>query len=160
MPIQTKSDMFERELQKLYHAEIEILDLHRDLSEAAASQEVTELFAGHKDDTVQQIHRIEDIFEVLGKDPKEQGSPIMEGLIAEKDGFVNEVENDDLRDLDVIGVGTINERIEITLLDRLLLLATELDLPIEVRDNLQQNRNEAEAALQKMQEFIEEKRTV
>ncbi len=61
MTIRTQRDMFERELQKLYHAEVEILDLHGDLSEAATSEEVSNLFRGHKEDTVAQIHRIESI---------------------------------------------------------------------------------------------------
>ncbi len=160
MTIRTKSDMFERELRKLYHAEIEILDLHGDLSAAAASGEVTELFAAHRRDTVEQIHRIEAVFDRLDWEPHERGSPIMEGLIAEKDGLVDEVRNDDLRDLDAIGIGMINERIEITLLDRLLLLAADLDLPAEVVDDLERNRREAETALRRMQEFLDRKRTL
>ncbi|SEH13094.1 Ferritin-like metal-binding protein YciE [Natronorubrum sediminis] len=158
MSITTESDMFERELQKLYHAEIEILDLNGDLAEAAASREVEALFAGHREDTVTQVTRIEEIFELLDEDPTERGSPIMEGLLAEKDEFVHEVEPDDLRDLDAIGIGTINERIEITLLDRLLLLAENLEAPQQVVDRLEKNRSEAEAALEKMQAFLEERR--
>lgn len=158
MSIKTESDMFERELQKLYHAEVEILDLHGDLSGAASSEVVRELFAGHREDTVIQINRIEEIFELLDKPPEERGSPIMEGLLAEKDEFISEVENDDLRDLDAIGIGMINERIEITLLDRLILLGERLDLPGPVVDKLKQNRNEAKRALQKMQAYIERKR--
>ncbi|WP_245242801.1 DUF892 family protein [Natronococcus sp. JC468] len=150
--------MFERELQKLYHAEVEILDLNGDLSEAAASEEISELFADHRKDTVTQIDRIEEIFETVDRPQKERGSPIMEGLLAEKDEFVSEVEDGDLRDLDVIGVGTINERIEITLLDRLILLAESLDLPASVVERLEQNRSEAEAALRKMQGYLDEKR--
>lgn len=53
----------------------------------------------------------------------------MEGLLAEKDQFVVEVKDDDLRDLDVISIGMINERLEITLRDRLILSADELGLP-------------------------------
>ena len=158
MSIRTEADMFERELQKLYHAEVEILDLHGDLAEAAASDEVSELFAGHREDTVAQITRIEEIFELLEEPANERGSPIMEGLLAEKDEFVSEVERDDLRDLDAIGIGTINERIEITLLDRLLLLADALDHPESVVNRLERNRSEAEAALQNMLEYVERRR--
>lgn len=155
MTIETKRDMFERELQKLYHAELEILDLHSDLSEAAGSQTISELFASHHEDTVAQITRIEDIFERLGHEPTERGSAIMEGLLAEKDEFINEVEDDDLRDLDVLSIGMINERLELTLLDRLLLLADDLDLPAEIGQALGTNRTEAASALQRMQDIIE-----
>lgn len=155
MTIETKRDMFERELQKLYHAELEILDLHGDLSVAAGSQAISEIFASHQDDTVAQIHRIESVFERLGQEPTERGSAIMEGLLAEKDEFINEVEDDELRDLDVLSVGMINERLELTLLDRLLLLAEDLDLPEEIEHALGTNRTEAANALQQMQSVIE-----
>jgi ferritin-like metal-binding protein YciE len=153
MTIETKREMFDRELQKLYHAELEILDLHGDLAAAAGSEEVSATFQGHEDDTVAQIHRIESIFDQLGQEPREQGSALMEGLLAEKDEFIGEVADDDLRDLDVISIGMINERIEITLLDRLLLLADDLGLPEDVTAALTQNRDEAKTALERMQAF-------
>jgi ferritin-like metal-binding protein YciE len=159
MTIETTREMFDRELQKLYHAELEILDLHGDLAAAAASPAVTDIFEGHRDDTVTQINRIEAIFERLGHEPTERGSAIMEGLLAEKDEFVNEVMDDDLRDLDVISIGMINERLELTLLDRLLLLADDLDLPDEIGTHLGQNRTEAATALGKMQDVLERRRS-
>lgn len=158
MSITSKRELFDRELRKLYHAEIEILDLHSDLSDAAASDEVRAIFDGHEGDTVDQIDRIEEIFAVLDMEPREQGSPIMEGLLAEKDQFVAEVEDDNLRDLDVISIGMINERLEITLLDRLLLLVEELGLPESTAENLEANRSEAQAALERMQQFLEDRR--
>ena len=158
MSITTKRELFDRELRKLYHAEIEILDLHSDLSDAAVSEEVRAIFGGHEGDTVDQIDRIEDIFAVLDMEPREQGSPIMEGLLAEKDQFVAEVEDDDLRDLDVISIGMINERLEITLLDRLLLLAEEIGLSEPTAEKLEANRSEAQAALERMQQFLEDRR--
>jgi ferritin-like metal-binding protein YciE len=159
MTIETPREMFDRELQKLYHAELEILDLHGDLAAAAASPAISEIFEGHQDDTVTQITRIEAIFEQLGHEPEARGSAIMEGLLAEKDEFVNEVMDDDLRDLDVISIGMINERLELTLLDRLLLLADDLDLPDEIRTHLGQNRTEAATALGKMQDVLEQRRS-
>lgn len=158
MSIDTNREMFERELRKLYHAEIEILDLHGDLSVAAASEDVSDIFGGHEEDTVDQITRIEGIFEALDLEPRERGSPIMEGLLAEKDEFVAEVRDDDLRDFDAISIGMINERLEITLLDRLILLADELDLPEPAVSNLERNRGEARAALERMQRFLDDRR--
>lgn len=156
MSIDTKREMFERELQKLYHAEIEILDLHSDLSAAASSDDVRDIFGGHEGDTVEQIDRIEEIFAVLDLEPRERASQIMEGLVAEKDEFVAEVTDDELRDLDVVSIGMINERLEITLLDRLIMLADELGLPDPTTEYLEQNRGEARAALERMQRFLDQ----
>jgi ferritin-like metal-binding protein YciE len=158
MSITTRWEMFERELQKLYHAEIEILGLHGDLAAAAASDEVRDIFDRHETDTVEQIDRIEAMFEALDLEPRERGSPIMEGLLAEKDEFVAEVDTDDLRDLDAISIGMINERLEITLLDRLIVLGDELDVPQSVVEYLEANRDEAQDALGRMQQFLETRR--
>ncbi len=155
MSIETRAEMFRRELRKLYHAELEILDLHRELAAAAASEEVVALFADHRADTTDQITRIEGMFETIGAEPDPRASPIMEGLIAEKDEFVAEVEGDDLRDSDAIALGTINERIEITLLDRLIILATHLDYPDRLVAALETNRAEAESALAEMRAVAE-----
>ncbi|ELZ32905.1 DUF892 family protein [Halorubrum tebenquichense] len=158
MSITSKRELFDRELQKLYHAEIEILDLHSDLAAAAASDEVRAIFGSHEGDTVDQIDRIEAIFAALDMEPREQGSPIMEGLLAEKYQFILDVEDDDLRDLDVISIGMINERLEITLLDRLILLAGELGLPESAISDLKENRAEAQIALEQMQQFLDDRR--
>jgi ferritin-like metal-binding protein YciE len=159
MTLTTKRDLFERELGKLYHAEHEILELHADLADAATSDEVCDLFSGHREDTITQIHRIEAIFEAIDADPEQHGSSLMEGLLAEKDEFVSDVRNDDLHDIGVIRIGTLNERIEITVLDELLLLAAELDFPGEVTEHLDANRSEASDALSGMQTFFERERT-
>ncbi|MXV62696.1 DUF892 family protein [Natronorubrum sp. JWXQ-INN-674] len=154
----TPTDTFERELGKLYHAELEILDLHADLAEAAASEDVKTLFTDHEADTVEQIHRIERIFEELGEEPHAAGSPVMEGILAEKDQIVSTNAPPDLRDLDVLSTGMMNERFEITVLDRLLLVASELDLPDEIATGLEANRQEAKAALTEMEAIVERRR--
>ena len=157
MTIKTEQDMFERDLRKLYHAEVEILDLHSDLAAAATSEDVVALFGGHEGDTVEQIDRIETIFAVLDLEPREESSQIMEGLTAEKDESIAAVTDERLQDIDVVSIGLINERLEITLLDRLLLLADDLDLPDPIRPHLQKNRAEAQAALDWMQQFLDER---
>lgn len=149
------ADVFDRELRKLYHAELEILELHGDLAAAAASDDVAALFDGHRADTVEQIHRIERVFEHRGEEPAAEDSPIMVGILAEKDALVDAAATDDLRDLDVVSTGMINERFEITILDRLLLLAAELELPSEIVTALETNRREANAALSRMEAFVE-----
>jgi ferritin-like metal-binding protein YciE len=85
MSITSKRELFDRELQKLYNAEIEILDLHSGLAAAAASDVVRAIFSGHEGDTVDQIDRIKAIFATLDMEPREQDNPIMEGLLAKKD---------------------------------------------------------------------------
>lgn len=151
--------MFERELRKLYHAELEILELHADLAAAAATEDVASLFTGHEADTVEQIHRIESIFAHLDTEPAAEASPIMEGIVAEKDGVVGGDAPADLRDLDVLTTGMLNERFEITVLDRLVLLATDLELPPAIVRDLEANRREAKAALSEMEAIVERRRT-
>ncbi|EMA39829.1 DUF892 family protein [Halobiforma nitratireducens] len=158
MTTTTPTETFERELRKLYHAELEILDLHADLADAAASDDVEALFADHEAETVEQIHRLERIFEELNEKPRAEGSPVMEGILAEKDEIVSTDAPPALRDLDVLSTGMMNERFEITVLDRLLLLATDLDLPEDISTELAANRQEAKAALTEMEAIVERRR--
>lgn len=155
----TAAEMFERELRKLYHAELENLDLHGDLAAAAASDEVEALFTGHEEETVEQINRIERIFEELGTEPQAEGNPVMEGILAEKNALISTDSPADLRDLDVLRTGMMNERFEITVLDQLLLLGAELDLATSIGIRLEANRREAKAALTEMEAIVERRRT-
>lgn len=155
----TAAEMFERELRKLYHAELEILDLHGDLAAAAASDEVEALFTGHEEETVEQINRIERIFEKLGTEPQAEGNPVMEGILAEKNALISTDSPADLRDLDVLRTGMMNERFEITVLDQLLLLGAELDLATSIGIRSEANRREAKAALTEMEAIVERRRT-
>jgi ferritin-like metal-binding protein YciE len=154
----TRTDMFERELRKLYHAELEILDLHADLAEAAASEDVQALFTDHEEDTVEPIHRLEQIFGELGEEPQAAGSPVMEGILAEKDEIVSTDAPSTLRDLDILTTGMLNERFEITVLDRLLLLASDMGLPDDIATDLATNRQGAKAALTEMEAIVERRR--
>jgi len=85
------------------------------------------------------ISCIEGKFEVSDRKPCERGSPIMEGLLAEKDGLVT------------ISIGLINEALDITLLVWLIMLAAELSLPKSRVVNLERNRSESQTALERMQ---------
>jgi len=156
--ITSKRELFDREFRKLYHVKIEILDPHSDLAGSAVNDEALTIFGGHEGDTVDQIDRIEEIFAPLDVESREWRSQIIERLIAEIDQFVLETENDELRDLDVINIGMINERLEITLLDRLILLADELGLPAPTVPNLEANREEAQKVLRRMQQYLEDRR--
>lgn len=84
--------------------------------------------------------------------------PVMEGILAEKDDLVSPEATDALRDLDVLSTGMMNERFEITVLDQLLLLATDLDFSPEILTGLEANRREAKAALTEMKAIIERRR--
>ena len=154
----TSEHLFERELRKLYHAELEILDLHAELAAAAATNEVEALFTGHEADTVDQIDRIEQIFPVLEAEPTVEASPIMEGILAEKNEMHSTEAPDHLRDLGVLSTGMMNERFEITVLDHLLLLAEQIEMPHGVRCDLATNREEAKAALSAMEAIVERRR--
>jgi hypothetical protein len=52
----------------------------------------------------------------------------------------------------------LNERFEITVLDRLLLLAADMGLPEEIAMGLTTNRQESKAALTGMEAIVERRR--
>jgi ferritin-like metal-binding protein YciE len=98
------------------------------------------------------------MFDALDEAPRARGSPVMEGILAEKNEIVSTDAPSALRDLDVLSTGMLNERFEITVLDRLLVLAAEVNLPHEITMELGANRQEAKAALTKMEAIVERRR--
>lgn len=78
----------------------------------------------------------------------------MEGLLDEQQRQFGEIRNADVANVAVIAFGSINERIEISLLDALLSLADDLDMGDDVTDPLQTNKEEAGDTLETLTSMV------
>lgn len=141
--VEAPRDLFEYELQVLYHMEHEIVDLHEHLTNEAESEELQDLFSSHEEESRDQIERIEQVFETIDADPEQRGSPLMEGLLDESQRQFGEIRNAEVANVAVIELGSINERIEISILDTLLSLADDLGMGEDITEPLQTNKEEA-----------------
>jgi hypothetical protein len=71
--IKSMEDLYLHVLQDIYYAENQIKKALPDMIEKATDRELTAAFKAHLEETDKQIGRLEQAFQVLGKEPK--GTP-------------------------------------------------------------------------------------
>jgi ferritin-like metal-binding protein YciE len=76
------------ELKDAYDFEHQILDALPKMEEAASSPELKQAFQEHRRETENQVRRLEQVFNHLGRDPERKTCKGMKGLIAEGEEFV------------------------------------------------------------------------
>lgn len=159
MNIETVHDLFVAELRRAYAIETRLTDAlatmaddtdadaldntqQRDVHETlrAALTEHVEQTETHRD-------RLESAFAALDQSVEMRETPALDGLVEEKEQFNNVVLADDIRPLFYIETAKEIEQLEVYGYDRLLRFARHLDVPDEVRDALEQNREEDQATL-------------
>jgi len=81
--LKTLEDFLIEELKDLYSAEKQLTKALPKMIKAANSQELKDAFQNHLGETEQQIERLEEISEMIGKSLSGKKCKAMEGLIAE-----------------------------------------------------------------------------
>ena len=76
-------ELFLDELADIYHAEKQLVKALPEMVKHASSNELKEAFEAHLEETEDHVSRCEEVFEVLGHDPKAKKCPGMEGIIEE-----------------------------------------------------------------------------
>ena len=90
MASKTLNDLFIETLKDIYHAERQILRKLPKLAKKANSQELSDAFLTHKDETEGQIERLEQIFEMVGKRPQGKMCEAMKGMLEEGEEVIED----------------------------------------------------------------------
>lgn len=155
MTLETEADLFEYHLQRAYYVERRLADALDELQTSATKGKLVDAFAEHRDETVRHVERVEEVFDLLDLRPEERNVPSLDGLLEEKRAFDAEAQNEELQNRFYNEAGRLTERMELTTYEGLLALADELDVDDDVSDLLEQNRQEEEAALEKLESISE-----
>lgn len=154
--IQSISDLFEHELQDIYDAEKKLVEALGKLARESTDPEVRGAFETHREETQGQAERVEKVFRMLNREASRgEGCAGIDGLLEEKKNFTRHDPSREILQIFNLGVAMKTERYEITAYEGLILLAESLELH-EAVDLLQQNLDQEEAALEKLQTFAEE----
>ncbi|MFC5972739.1 ferritin-like domain-containing protein [Halomarina salina] len=151
MTITDVEDMFRHQLEQMYYTEKRLVDTLEEMSREADNDKLQRGFAEHRDETHEQVQRLEDAFRALGHEPEESQSHVLDALRTEHDEFVEESSDPHLHDLFDMQAGMKTERFEITSYEGLLVLAKELDLDDDVTDPLEDNLSEEKSALRELE---------
>ena len=105
-------DLYVDELRDLYNAEKQLLKALPRMVLAASSDELSQEFADHLEETERQVERLEKIFQDLGVSPEGKKCMAMEGLIAEVKEKIDEDANPNVRDAALIAAAQRVEHYE------------------------------------------------
>ena len=92
MAQQTLQTLYVSQLKDLYSAEQQLVKALPKLAKSAESEELSEAFTNHLEETKNQVSRLEQIFESLEENPKGKKCAGMEGLVKEGSETIDEFE--------------------------------------------------------------------
>ena len=147
--IQTMDDLFLHGLQDIYYTENQIVKSLPKMIEKATNRDLTKGLKDHLGETEKHVARLEQVFKLLGQEPKGVKCPAIDGLISEADDVAGEVADKNVLDAAVVGAAQAVEHYEIARYGTLIAWADELDREDVIR-LLTTNLNEEKAADKKL----------
>jgi ferritin-like metal-binding protein YciE len=113
MATQGLKELYIDELKDLYNAENQLVKALPKMAKASSSDELRAGFEEHLEQTKGHVERLEQIFEMLGENPKGKKCVGMEGLIEEGSEITKEDFEDSVMDAGLIGAAQRVEHYEI-----------------------------------------------
>src|SRR3954468_8385854 len=96
MAIKTLDDLFTHMLQDVYYAENQIAKTLPEMMAKAANPMLKEGFRAHIEETRDQIKRLEQVFQALGRTPQGVTCQAVLGLIEEGQELIGQIEDRDI----------------------------------------------------------------
>ncbi|RYF98298.1 MAG: ferritin-like domain-containing protein [Chitinophagaceae bacterium] len=120
-------DFFIEELKDIYYAEKQIAKTLPKMKAAATSQELQTAFEEHRVMTLEQVKRLEKVFEIMEQEPEGKVCDAIEGIIKEGEGIIEDTEDGTAtRDVGLILAAQKVEHYEMSTYGGLAQLATTL----------------------------------
>ena len=113
-PIKTFDDLYNHTLQDIYYAENQITKALPKMIEKAANPALKQAFQKHLGETQAQVKRLDDVFRILGQDPKGVTCPAIDGIIKEAQELMSDCDDDQVRDAAMVAAAQAVEHYEIT----------------------------------------------
>lgn len=149
--IESERDMFVRKLRELYYVQRQLEDLQAQLAADAVDEDVADFFRGHAEATTEQRERIETLFDAMDAERGTRESAPLEAITDEREALIEDASNVGLHALVDAETGKKIERLEISIVETLLVIGDRLDVEPEVTDPLERTRTEAENALGRLE---------
>lgn len=125
---ETIRDLLIEEMQDLYDAEKQLVKALPKMVKAASSEDLSEAFAGHLEQTKGHVQRLEQAFQMLDEKPKGKACAAMKGLISEAHERIEDTDEGALADSAMICAAQKVEHYEIAGYGTLKAWAEELGL--------------------------------
>jgi len=150
--MQTAHELFMHELSDMLDGERKILDALRQQSEESSRNDLKTQMEKHRDQTEEQIQRLEQCFQELDAEPQETECTGIRGIIEEHENFKQEDPSEDLIDFFNVGACAKVEHYEIASYETLIRMADLMDHK-KVSKLLNQNLKEEQQMLKKVEQL-------
>ena len=155
MKLTTLEDLFLHKLGDLHSAEKQLLEALPEMADAANDPKLRTALQDHLVQTETHLTRLERVFEMLGKTPKEHACKAMQGLIQEETDIVHEDAEPAVHDAALISAAQSIEHYEIAAYGTVCCYAELLDHDY-VAGLLAKTLDEEKAADEKLTEIATE----
>lgn len=106
--------LLEDQLADLYYVEKQLTKALPRMAKAAQNEELKEAFEEHLNETLEQVGRIEQMFEAIGKPAKAKKCPAIDGILEEGKEIMDEFKGDEALDAGLVAAAQKVEHYEIT----------------------------------------------
>ncbi|MDR3460815.1 MAG: ferritin-like domain-containing protein [Beijerinckiaceae bacterium] len=142
--IHSLNDLFVHALRDIYYAEKQILKTLPEMINKANDPQLKRGFEKHRQETEQQVRRIEEVFRFSGIEAKAIDCPAIDGILKEANETAGEADNKNVLDVALIFSAQAVEHYEITRYGSLIAWARLLGRP-DCAKLLEQNLAEEKA---------------
>lgn len=128
MADKTLEDLFHETLRDIYYAERKIVKTLPKMARGAQDQKLKDAFLKHKEETEGQIERLQQVFEIIGKQPRAKTCPAIDGIVEEGEEILDEFKGSPALDAGLLAAAQAVEHYEISRYGTLRSWAQELGL--------------------------------
>lgn len=146
--------LFKHFLRDMYYAEKKICKTLPKMADEADSAELRDAFKSHREETKDQIAKLEKVFDLLDLKPRGVTCDAINGILDEGKEIMEECEDPDARDAGMIAAAQAVEHYEITRYGTMVTWARQLGMP-EAAKLLQQNLDQEYSADKKLSSLAE-----
>jgi ferritin-like metal-binding protein YciE len=122
------NDLFLHMLKDVYHAEKQLVRALKQMSKKATTPELKQAFETHREETIGQIERLDQVFEILERAARGVPCEAMQGLVAEAKEVMEEAEEDSVMDAGLLAAAQAVEHYEIARYGTLIAWGRQLGL--------------------------------
>jgi len=128
MATKTLNDLFHDGLRDIYYAEQRILKTLPKMARGAQDSTLKQAFQTHREETENQVERLRQVFEMIGKNPRGKTCPAIDGIIEEGEEILQEFDGSPALDAGLLAAAQAVEHYEITRYGALRSWAKQLGL--------------------------------
>ena len=125
-PIKTLDDLFVHMLRDIYYAENQITKALPKMVDKATDPQLKQGFQTHLGETMNQIKRLEQVFQMHGQPVKGVTCPAIDGIIAEAEVVMGDCSDNEVLDAAMLASAQAVEHYEITRYGTLIAFAKQL----------------------------------